>query len=131
MGDNDEMIALVLAALAALLHVYIFWLESFAWTTPRGRATFGTSADEAAATRELAFNQGFYNLFLAIVTAVGIGFWAADSENVGRALVLAGCGSMLAAAIVLGVSSPSKAKAALTQGAFPALAVIAALASLI
>ena len=125
------MITLVLAALAALLHVYIFWLESFAWTTPRGRATFGTSADEAAATRELAFNQGFYNLFLAILTAVGIGFWAADSENVGRALVLAGCGSMLAAAIVLGVSSPSKAKAALTQGAFPALAVIAALASLI
>lgn len=125
------MITLVLAALAALLHVYIFWLESFAWTTPRGRATFGTSADEAAATRELAFNQGFYNLFLAILTAVGTGFWAADSENVGRALVLAGCGSMLAAAIVLGVSSPSKAKAALTQGAFPALAVIAALASLI
>lgn len=125
------MIAFIPAGLAALLHVYIFWLEAFAWTSPRGRATFGTSAQEAAATRELAYNQGFYNLFLAIVTVVGIGFWAAGSQAVGQALVLAGCGSMLAAALVLGLSSPSKAKAALSQGAFPALAVIATLASMV
>lgn len=43
--------ALVLAALAAALHVYIFYMESFAWTTPRVRATFGTSEAQAASSK--------------------------------------------------------------------------------
>lgn len=51
---------LVLAGLAALIHVYIFFLESVAWTSPTARATFGTTAEEAEATKSLAFNQGFY-----------------------------------------------------------------------
>ncbi len=119
------LIAQLVAALAALLHVYIFWLEAFAWTAPRGRATFGTSQAEAEATRELAYNQGFYNLFLAIVTAVGLGCWLGGSDAVGQALVLAGCGSMLAAAAVLLLSSPDKARAAITQGALPLVAVVA------
>lgn len=41
-------------------------------TSPRTRATFGIGAEEAEATKELAFNQGFYNLFLAVVAAAGI-----------------------------------------------------------
>ncbi|KAF0965915.1 MULTISPECIES: DUF1304 domain-containing protein [unclassified Rhodococcus (in: high G+C Gram-positive bacteria)] len=115
---------LVLAALASALHVYIFVLESVLWTAPRTRATFGTSAEEAAATRELAFNQGFYNLFLAIVTAVGIVAVAIGATAVGSALVFAGAGSMLLAALVLLLSSPDKARAAITQGTLPLLAVI-------
>lgn len=39
--------AMVFAALAALLHVYIFTMESLTWTSPRTRATFGTTAEEA------------------------------------------------------------------------------------
>ncbi|MFE5338061.1 DUF1304 domain-containing protein [Isoptericola sp. NPDC056573] len=116
---------LVLAGIAAALHVYIFWLESLAWTTPRARATFGTTEQEAAATRELAFNQGFYNLFLAVVTTVGIVLVAAGSTGAGAALVLAGTGSMLAAALVLFLSSPGKRAAAVKQGAVPLLAVLA------
>jgi putative membrane protein len=115
---------LVLAALASALHVYILVLESVLWTAPRTRATFGTSAEEAAATRELAFNQGFYNLFLAIVTAVGIVAVAIGATAVGSALVFAGAGSMLLAALVLLLSSPDKARAAITQGTLPLLAVI-------
>lgn len=122
------IVGLALAALAALLHVFIFWLESVAWTSARARATFGTTPDEAQATRELAFNQGFYNLFLAIVTGVGIVLFATGGtigSAAGAALVFAGTGSMLAAALVLLLSSPEKARAALTQGALPLLAVIA------
>ncbi|MFV2143949.1 DUF1304 domain-containing protein [Isoptericola sp. G70] len=115
---------LVLAGLAAALHVYIFWLESVVWTT-RARAVFGTSEQEAAATRELAFNQGFYNLFLAIVTAVGIVLLATGSDAAGAALVLAGPGSMAAAALVLLTSSPGKRGAAVKQGVVPLLAVVA------
>lgn len=115
---------LVLAALAAALHVFIFYLESFAWTT-RARGVFGTSAEEAEATRELAFNQGFYNLFLAIAVFVGIAAFALGSDTVGATLVLVGAGSMLAASLVLLLSSPDKAAAAVKQGTLPALAVAA------
>ncbi|TQC49496.1 DUF1304 domain-containing protein [Rhodococcus sp. WS4] len=115
---------LVLAALASALHVYIFVLESVLWTAPRTRATFGTSAEEADATKELAFNQGFYNLFLAIVTAAGIVAVVIGATAVGSALIFAGAGSMLLAALVLLLSSPDKARAAIAQGTVPLLAVI-------
>ena len=114
----------IFAALAALLHVYIWILESFRWTAPRTRAAFGTTAEEAETTKLLAFNQGFYNLFLAIVTGIGIAAIAMGRNAVGAALIFAGVGSMAAAAIVLLLSSPDKARAALTQGTFPVIAVV-------
>jgi putative membrane protein len=116
--------ALIFAALAALLHVYIFVMESLTWTSPRTRATFGTTAEEAETTKLLAFNQGFYNLFLAIVTGFGIGALCMGHSAVGAALVFAGVGSMLAAAAVLLASSRDKARAAVTQGALPLIAVV-------
>lgn len=115
---------LLVATLAALLHVYIFVMESLTWTSPRTRATFGLSAQEAEATKELAFNQGFYNLFLAIVSGIGVAATVTGHHGIGAALVLAGVGSMLAAALVLLLSSPDKARAAITQGAFPLIAVV-------
>ena len=116
--------ALIVAGLAALLHVYIFVMESVTWTSPRTRATFGMSADEAAATKELAFNQGFYNLFLGIVTVIGVLAAFSGATAVGVALVFAGVGSMLAAAVVLVVSARDKARAAVSQGLFPFLAIV-------
>jgi putative membrane protein len=121
---------LALAGIAALVHVYIWVMESFAWRGARARATFGTTVDQAEATRELAFNQGFYNLFLAIVVAVGIVLVAAGHRGVGAALVLAGAGSMAAAGIVLLVSSPAKAASALKQLVPPLLAVVAVVVGL-
>ncbi|MEV8180711.1 DUF1304 domain-containing protein [Specibacter sp. NPDC078692] len=116
--------ALIFAGLAVLVHVYIFVLESLRWTDPSTRKTFGTSESEALATKELAFNQGFYNLFLAVLAAVGIVAAATGHHEVGAALVLAGCGSMLLAGLVLLFSSPKKAKAALVQLTFPLIAVV-------
>ena len=115
---------LVFAVLAALLHVYIFVMESLTWTSPRTRATFGTTEEEAQTTKLLAFNQGFYNLFLAIVTVVGVGALFTGSQAAGAALVFAGVGSMLAAAVVLITSAPDKARAAVVQGTFPLIAIV-------
>jgi putative membrane protein len=115
---------LVFAGLAGLLHVYIFTMESLTWTSPRTRATFGTTAEEAETTKLLAFNQGFYNLFLAIVTGIGIAAVALGHNAIGAALVFAGVGSMTSAAVVLLASSPDKARAAVTQGTFPVIAVV-------
>ena len=118
-------VALVLTGVAALVHAYIFYLESLAWTQPRTRATFGVrSEQEAETTRSLAFNQGFYNLFLAVEVAVGTVLFLAGTTGAGAALVFAGAGSMVAAALVLVLSSPDKARAALIQGAAPLLGVV-------
>ena len=62
----------IIAVLAAVLHGYIFVMESLTWTSPRTRAVFGTTAEEAQTTKALAFNQGFYNLFLAVGVLVGV-----------------------------------------------------------
>ncbi|MFE7509049.1 DUF1304 domain-containing protein [Promicromonospora sp. NPDC057488] len=119
------IVGLVLAGVAALIHVYIFYLESFAWTEKRTLATFGMSAEEAEVTKPLALNQGYYNLFLAIVTGVGIVLTGTGSTAAGAALVLAGAGSMFAASLVLVISDPTKRGAALKQGLVPLLGVIA------
>ena len=112
------IVACVLAGLAALVHVYIFVLESLRWEDPATRRVFGTSAETAALTRPLAYNQGFYNLFLAVGTAAGIAL-AFGEEAVGVALIVFGVGSMLAAALVLITSDRSKARAAVVQGLLP------------
>ena len=115
--------ACVLAALAALVHVYIFVLESVRWEDPATRRVFGTTEEIAALTQPLAYNQGFYNLFLAIVTAVGVALVGSHREAA-VALLCAGTGSMLAAALVLITSDRSKARAAVVQGLFPALSLL-------
>ncbi|MDA2991375.1 MAG: DUF1304 domain-containing protein [Actinomycetota bacterium] len=124
-------VALIVCALAALLHVYIFVMESLTWTSPRTRAVFGTTAEEAQTTKMLAFNQGFYNLFLAIVTAVGIAAVMLGHRSAGAAMIFAGVGSMLAAAVVLLVSSPDKARAAVTQGTLPLIGIALLAAALL
>jgi putative membrane protein len=117
------IIAGVLAVLAALLHVYIWVLESFRWTEPSTRRTFGVSEEDARVLAPMAYNQGFYNLFLAIITLVGVALLDAEHQT-GLALALAGTGSMLGAAAVLVGHDRSMVRAALTQGTLPALAVL-------
>jgi putative membrane protein len=117
------ILAVGFSLLAAALHVYIWVLESFRWTEPATRRTFRTSEADAAATREMAYNQGFYNLFLAVITLIGLALLGTDHE-VGTALALAGTGSMLSAALVLITRDRSMARAAITQGTFPLLAVV-------
>jgi len=118
-------VAFVLAGIAALIHIYIFRLESLAWTAPATRAVFGTTAEQAEATKPLAYNQGFYNLFLATITVIGVIVGINGSDDVSAALLYSACGSMVAAALVLVTSDGSKLRAALVQGLTPALAIVA------
>lgn len=122
-------VALVTAvALAVAFHLTVFVWESFLWTTPRVRALFGTTPETAETTRLLATNQGYYNLFLAIIAAVGAALLVADHTQVGAALVIAGTGAMAGAGAVLAITKPSALRAGMMQ-ALPALAatVLAAL----
>lgn len=112
----------IFAGLAVALHVFIFYLESFAWSG-RARGVFGHTVEQAAQTKELAFNMGFYNLFLALITLAGLVVFGND-PTVGRALILAGLGSMLAAAVLLFVTSADKRGAAVKQGITPLLGLV-------
>ncbi|WP_257210281.1 DUF1304 domain-containing protein [Actinomyces ruminis] len=121
------ILGLVAAVLAAALHVLIFWMESIAWEGPLARKTFGGTAEQARPHAFYAYNQGFYNLFLAIealtgaaLMAVGSGTW----QTAGTTLALYGVGSMLAAALVLALKSPAHRTAACKQGVFPLIAVV-------
>lgn len=78
--------ALVFAGLAALLHdlhlrAGVAALDRAA--NPGGLRHHGRTG---RGRRELAFNQGFYNLFLAIVTAAGIAMTFIGNRSAGTAL---------------------------------------------
>ncbi|WP_428225100.1 DUF1304 domain-containing protein [Flavobacterium sp.] len=49
----------------ALLHLYILWLEMFAWTTHAKKVFRNFPAHLFEPTRAMAANQGLYNGFLA------------------------------------------------------------------
>jgi putative membrane protein len=120
------IVGLVLAAAAAAFHVFIFALESLKWTAPETRKIFGVPTEADAITmKSLAFNQGFYNLFLALTALLGVGFVIIGLSTIGLTLVFAGTGMMLAAALVLVLSDRTKVRAAAMQGTLPLLAVIA------
>lgn len=121
-------VSLILVGLAVLLHVYFFFLESVAFRKPFAYRTFGVK--DPAEVEVLAFsmlNQGFYNLFLAIGTAVGVLGVARNWEPQGTTLVAFGCLFMIGAALVLVIARSRMARAAAIQGLPPLLALLAAL----
>jgi putative membrane protein len=77
----------------------------------------------------MAYNQGFYNLFLAIGAFIGIGLVAlggpgSAQDVAGWTLIFSCCGSMLLAAAVLALTGRKYLRAALTQGTTPLVAVV-------
>jgi putative membrane protein len=74
-----SVVAGILVALVALLHLWFLVLEMFLWTQPQGRAAFGTEPEFAEASKTLAANQGLYNGFLVAGLVWGL---VADKEDV-------------------------------------------------
>jgi putative membrane protein len=61
-------VSIVFAAIAGFIHVLFFLMESVWWMHPKVHKNFGIkSFDEATQFKLSFFNQGFYNLFLALV----------------------------------------------------------------
>ncbi len=99
-------VANVLTALVLLEHLYIVWMEMFAWETA-GKRTFGKalSAELFKPTKGLAANQGLYNGFLA--AGLAWSFFISDpvwSDNV--RLFFLGC--VLVAGIFGGITASKK-----------------------
>ena len=114
------IVAAVFVALAAVLHGFIFLLESVWWTRPSTWRRFGLASQaDANTTRPMAYNQGFYNLFLGVGAALGLFLYFTGEADAGAVLVLFCCGSMVLAAIVLLSTGGGYLRAALIQGALP------------
>jgi len=122
------LVAILAAAIAALIHVWFFALESLLFERPTVFRRFGLrSAEDAAVVRPMAFNQGFYNLFLAAGIVVGILLIANGQEPAGRAIVLYACACMVGAAAVLLATNRRFLAAAAVQAGPPLVAIVAAL----
>ena len=119
-----ESLAYTLALLAGLIHIYIFYLESIIWKQPKAHQVFGVRTDdEAELTSPIMFNQGFYNLFLAL-GAIGGALVGFGGSSTGEVLVLYTTAFMLGAALVLIGSRPTMVRGALIQGLLPAIAFV-------
>jgi putative membrane protein len=117
-------IMIIAAGLAALIHVFSFLMESVFWTKPAVMKTFHQNDASSKATKLLAFNQGFYNLFLAIGTVVGLCLVFNNNTGTGLTIVASNCSIMLGAGIVLLISSPRMLRGALIQGIPPLIFLV-------
>ena len=109
-----------LLLLPALIHVYVFVLESFLWGKPRTNQIFGLRPADVEATRPLAFNQGVYNLLLAMAVVAGWSLWMGvpafdKGPFAGQVLLAYGLGSIAVAGLTLLASSPKLWRSALLQ----------------
>lgn len=117
-----QVLAVVFAVVAALIHVVIFVLESILWPKPATWRRFGLSSQaDADVVEPMAFNQGFYNLFLGLGTGLGIFLLGYGNPMGGKWVLLVTLSSMVLASLVLVVSSRRLWRAALIQGVAPLL----------
>jgi putative membrane protein len=115
----------IFVVLAGLLHVAIFAMESLFFMHESVYSRFLIATPEHAQIVSLfAYNQGWYNLFLAIAALTGAIFTNTLPKNVGASLCIYACLSMLAAALVLAFSANDLLRAAISQGFFPFVALV-------
>jgi len=118
------LIAALAALVAVAFHVLFFVLESVTFSQPTVAARFGlTTPEQIAAVRPMAFNQGFYNLFLAIGIVGGLTLVAVGSVDAGRAVVLFACACMAGAGLVLLGTNRRFARSAAIQALPPLVAI--------
>jgi putative membrane protein len=113
-------------AIAAFIHVVIFYLESIAWGRPSTWRRFGVASQQDAETlRPMAYNQGYYNGFLAVGVVFGLILLSSASlHQAGLALAGFSALSMVLAATVLITSNSRLARAAVFQGAAPLVGIV-------
>jgi len=124
-----NVIAQIAVVLAGLVHVLIFAMESLLFPRVQVYRRFLTRAEDVAAVQPWAFNQGWYNLFLAAGAIGGVITIHAGNASVGRSIALFSCACMLGAALVLIGSDRRMFRGALMQGVLPLVALLIAITS--
>jgi putative membrane protein len=118
------IIGSVFVFLAAIFHLFAFFLESIAWAKPRTWKLFGIASQEDADTiKPMAFNQGFYNLFLALGAGVGL-VLIGNYFYVALGFIIVSLSSMFLAGVVLFFSIKGSRRAALIQAILPLIGLV-------
>ena len=116
------------AALAALIHLYIYWLERHAYGSARFCRTFNIAERDLPALRAPIHNLALYNLMQALGVLTGITLRLTGiAPGVATGLMLTPLATMSAAGIYLYITAADKRRPALIQ-ALPPLLALAALA---
>ena len=112
----------VFISVAALLHAYFFYLEAIAWGKPGTNKLYGIKSQvEAETIRVYAFNQGFYNLFLALGITAGLAMEHSGRVVEGHAVLVFCALSIIGAGLALFISVRKMWPASLIQAGPPAL----------
>lgn len=120
----DPMMTLIFATLSGLFHILFFALESLLWETEKVRKIFKQEEESIKYTKLLAYNQGWYNLFLAIGSITGVVLSATgQNQDMAKTLIVFCNASMVGAALVLISSNKSLYRGAIIQGVPAALAL--------
>lgn len=122
-----NLVTQVFAVVAVVFHVVAFVLESFLFHRSDVQTFLLGRPEPAEGVRLWAFNQGFYNLFLAAGPVAGLIAHYAGYTDVGRTLVVYGCAFMVGCGIVLFISDRKLWRSMIGQSGPPFIALIAAL----
>lgn len=116
-----EYFLITLVIFSSLFHLVAFGLESVLFLNGAHKR-FKVSSKDAEAVYPFAFNQGFYNLFLAISMMAGLALKLNDSP-LGNGMVLTSAFVMVGAGVVLAFSDRELARVGALQGLPPAIII--------
>jgi putative membrane protein len=123
MRDSFLVPGLLLLGVAGVFHLFVFYLESLAWSVPSTWKRFKIPSQEHAdIIRPMAFNQGFYNLFLALGIIAGFVLLPSRSTT-GYTLLISSGLSMVGAGVVLIGSVKGSSRAASMQALPPLIGI--------
>ena len=112
--------AQIFIAITAILHCLFFKIESIDFMKPQTLKKFGLTPEIGEHVKVWAFNQGFYNLFLAFGLFYSLYLLNTSSLLQGKTLALFILLTIFGAGVVLAFSAPQSRVAAMIQ-AGPAL----------
>jgi putative membrane protein len=123
-----NVVTQVFAVLAGVIHVGLWVLESLLIGRPQvHKGIFGQRTEDLPLFRIWSFNQGFYNLFLAVGPLLGVLLYNSGCTAAGQALVIYGCAFIFLAGIVLVASDRKFWRGALGQSVPTGIALLALL----
>lgn len=127
-----NLLTAIFSIITIVVHVLVFIVESVLWLNPvvheRVLGRLGSSFDlslfeQAQILEALFFNQGFYNLFLALGGIAGWVLYKKGRTESGLVLIAYMCFFALGAGFVLALSTGAYA-GAIVQGLPPLLALL-------
>ncbi|MCO4794111.1 MAG: DUF1304 domain-containing protein [Bacteriovoracaceae bacterium] len=112
--------------ISILFHVWAFIMESVLFMNPKIFKIFGLrTVEDAGLVKLMAFNQGFYNLFLALIMIAGLFLHNHSGKAMlGSGMLIASAFCMMGAGAVLIASKPSAWYAGVFQAVPPMLVLV-------